>query len=524
LEVNISRIKLDKTSKIFLFYIIICLSVYSYLFLETGTILGADAGRFAIISHIWYLKGITTDLRPYDMPSGFFYFPELILILSSMEHLGINPIDGTTILAFITSFLTNITFYFLAKKFIGRDKAVHAFFFYSMLFPITLNYAVFGTFNYAFSILWFYVLAIFSYEIFFEEKNRTILLGLALLMLALFHIYIIFVLISFLFGLITYEFVNLRELKRTKKLIFSYSKAFIIAFILGIPFLMLFYDYIPVAFDKRNTIDLLSFTHTRQKESNLYTMLKTIIISPQIGILYSSIYIIAFLFFVVTIKKFLFENKRLVILYFLIYIIFFNLCAFNDLNLQRTTSMVWIPYAMDFGLILTNPALNVATLPIFYFVQSPSPLYLINVFNPTNGAKQVLPYVIWSDYMKAMDFIKEEVPLNSTFLIDSGGSGCTAVSSSYGERIFPITERKIFFFTNYCWAEYNRSDYSERVDLYRRVSINPDFDVLEDIKKYNLTHVFIGPNDIGLKLEYFVNSTNYEMIYNESGFYIFKIK
>ena len=133
--------------------------------------------------------------------------------------------------------------------------------------------------------------------------------------------------------------------------------------------------------------------------------------------------------------------------------------------------------------------------------------------------------VDFKDFHKAMDFIKEEVPENATFLIDGGGCGCMGASASYGERIFPLTSRKIFYFTNYCWAKYDRDEYFKRVDLYRRIGIEPDdTEALEELKNYNVTHVFVGSKSVGFHPYPFAHSKNYEMIYNESGFQIFKIR
>jgi len=137
----------------------------------------------------------------------------------------------------------------------------------------------------------------------------------------------------------------------------------------------------------------------------------------------------------------------------------------------------------------------------------------------------IVPWVVWSEHSNAMNFIKDNTSLESIFLVDGGGSGCIGSGSSYGERIFPLTSRRIFYFTNYCWADYNKTEYRRRVDIYRRISIDPDdSEALAELKGYNVTHVFIGPGHVGLDPVLFSNSTNYELVYDEDNFQIFEVK
>jgi len=135
------------------------------------------------------------------------------------------------------------------------------------------------------------------------------------------------------------------------------------------------------------------------------------------------------------------------------------------------------------------------------------------------------PWIVWSHHKEAMDFIKENVPENAVILMDGGGSGCFGANPSAGERIFPLTSRKVFYFTNYCWAKYDREEYAKRVDLYRRIAIDPDdSETLQKLKEYGVSHVFIGPNDVGLKLRLFQESSKYRLMYDENDYKIFEIK
>jgi uncharacterized membrane protein len=135
-----------------------------------------------------------------------------------------------------------------------------------------------------------------------------------------------------------------------------------------------------------------------------------------------------------------------------------------------------------------------------------------------------VPWIIWPEYNDMIRFIQQSIPPNATFLIDGGGAGCTGANPSYGERIFPLTSRKIFYFTDYCWAEYNRTDYQNRVELYRRVSINPDDDkTFKELKSYNITHVYVGPYSVGLKAQLFSKSEKYKLVFEKNGNYIFQL-
>ena len=139
-------------------------------------------------------------------------------------------------------------------------------------------------------------------------------------------------------------------------------------------------------------------------------------------------------------------------------------------------------------------------------------MHLVPVENPS------VPWIIWPGHSDTMSFIGKNVSKDATFLIDGGGAGCTGANPSYGERIFPSTSRKIFFFTDYCWSLYDKQDYQNRVDIYRGIAIDPDNeDVIDKLKSYNVTHVYIGKYHVGLKPELFQNSANYQLIYTNGG-------
>ena len=50
----------------------------------------------------------------------------------------------------------------------------------------------------------------------------------------------------------------------------------------------------------------------------------------------------------------------------------------------------------------------------------------------------------------------------------------------------------------------HKTEYEKRVELYRKISINPnDKNALRELKTYGVTHVYIGPNSLGLNKELF---------------------
>jgi hypothetical protein len=524
-EIKKPTLKLDRLSIIFLIYLILSVLIKVIVFLRVGTTLGADVGRFATISHIFLLKkNIVTNLQPYDMPTGYFYFPGSVVLMTIGELIGINSIDFITISTFLFSTMSTLIFYLLTSKILTRKKAITAFFFYSFVLDVVLNYAIFGNFSYAFSTTFFLMLCLISFELFFEKKERFLILTLSIFGLLSFHFYLIFPIVVLLLSLFTYEFVNEKQpFRKSRNIICNYFKALVISLILLLPFFYLFGSYFFLAFNKDNMIDTLMVSYERERFSFDEKIWNLFFISP--SIIPSSIFIIAFVVFLIQINR-LIKTKSAVFVYFFSYLSIQSYMLFTNANFQRVVTNLWIIYAFGFSSFFTNPILNIAILPVFYFVPSPSTIYFLNILTPVEKTEpEILPWVVWSEYYDAMNFIKKNTSENSVFLVDGGGSGCFGASASYGERIFPLTSRKVFYFTDYCWANYDKSDYRHRVDIYRRISINPnDSEALENLKEYGVTHVFIGPSDVGLKFELFSGSKNYELVYNEKNFKIFEIK
>ncbi|HDH91674.1 MAG TPA: hypothetical protein ENF38_01845 [Candidatus Aenigmarchaeota archaeon] len=501
--------------------IILSLAVRIYLFLDLGAILGADVGRMTTVSHVWFLKGkITEDLRPYDMANGFFYFPGVFLLPLAFEYLGINPIDTVTFFSFLFSFLSTLIFYKIARIFLDKKEAIASYFFYSFAFDIVLIFSLFGIFPFGFSAFFFLVTIWQMLNYYFKKRINIFLLTLGIFGIFMFHWYLLPVLAIFLLSLFTHSFVEGHEFKKPF-LIFSFS--FCLAFLISFPFWFPFWKWGGISRLPENQVDILSFTVGRLK-MNEFDKFRTVFFTSYVGSFFSPLLVIGFF---ISIPTLLLKKELRFWLYFFIFLSVACFLVFGELNLLRITSFLWLPYSLCLGSVLKNHQLNLLFLLLLFFIPSPSIPFVINALNRARTIEPgeptiIVPYVDFHKFNKAMDWIRKNTPENSTFLIDGGGAGCTGASASYGERIFPLTSRKVFYFSNYCWANYNRTEYMKRVDLYRRVSINASC-CIDELKSYNVTHVFIGEKWVAFDPKYFLNNPNYKLIYDENGYKIFEI-
>jgi len=515
------RIIKSNEDKWLIFLIVLSLAVRVYLFLDLGAILGADVGRMAIISHTWFLKGeITPDLRPYDMANGFFYFPGVFLLPLMFEYLGVDSITTVTFFSFLFSFLGILVFYKIARIFLNEKQSIGATFFYSFVFDIILIFNLFGVFPYGFASFFFLLTVWFISKFYFSEINKKDypILFLGIFGVFSFHWYLFIPSALFIFSCFMYDFVQFNRIKNSLKLI-SIIIAFLFLVVLTYyPYLSKFWKFKDIPSKPVNTVDLLTFQATRLKYT-WFEKFQAVFFMSYMGALYSSILIVSFLFFLFFSKEF--KGKKVVWLFFFIFVSIHSLTIFYELNLMRVTTFLWLPYSLVLGQKINKFYYFLILIPMFFFIQSPSIFYLI--YSLKFKPELYTPLVNFHKFNRAMNFIREEIPENATFLIDGGGSGCTGTSASYGERIFPLTSRKIFYFTDYCWANYNRTEFEKRVDLYRRVSINSSC-CMDELKDYNITHVFIGERWIALNPRHFENNINYELVYDENGNKIFKIK
>jgi len=508
--------------KEFAFFVLLALLVRVLLYFDLGTILGADVGRFAIISHTWFLKGeITPNLQPYDMATGFFYFPGTLFLMWFFENFGINPIATITFFSFLFSFVGTLVFYKIARLFLNEKEAVGAYFFYAFVFDFVFTFNLYGVFTSGFAWFFFLIFMWQSLEFILGKNGNYLLLVASAVLAVLCHGYAVFDIAVFSLAVLVWDYVEHGNLGITFELYKKYAVATLVGIILYSPFLMVFGSFFPLARYPENLSDLFAFSIGREA-MNIVDRMRVVFFTSYVGTIESPLLYIGFALTAYSIPQFLKGDKALIIFLF-IFIAVFSFCIFNELNLLRITSFLWIPYALVMGKYFNNVRYNTLLLALLLVVPSPSILYSINAVH--NYPDRFIPLIDFKPFNKAMDWIKINTPQNSTFLIDGGGSGCTGASASYGERIFPLTSRKVFYFTDYCFADYDRNEFEKRVEIYRRISINPDDEwALDQLHLYSVNYVFIGKWKVGFDYPYFARSKNYELVYNDSGINIYKIR
>ena len=486
------------------------------LFFHQKSIVGADVGRFGIISHSIFLKGkFETNLEPYDMAKDFFYFPSLILIPPLFEVVGVDPITFLSFLVFFFSSLYALPIYLITKKLLNEDVAISSFLFSSFLFNPLINIGFFGVFPYAISIFFFLSLLYFV----LEKKKDFIPICTSLIGLISFHMYPSILLIPFLVSLFIVNFQTLSFVldKKFWKFLLFFSLFFI-------PYFLKTYSSFFVPFQMERKLDIFMFS-TFNRNLSLKEKLQYILFSSPVGFNKNILLVVGLIVFLFSsirnFRRFKFGIKFLTLSFILC--IPMLLITFNDMNLARSIWINWFFYSIGLGLLLNDKKLNLLILALIAITKlSPS---IFSYFElQTTYEKGQIPWVVWSSFYDAIDFIKQNTSKDSIFLIDGGGAGCTGASASYGERIFPLTSRKIFYFSDYCWAQYDEGEYRKKVTIYREFSINPsNIHIIQELKRYGITHVFIGPTDVGLDKNLFNNSSLYKLIYENKDFKIFKI-
>jgi len=518
---------LAKPSKIGLYFILILLVsvVFRVLIIsKIGTLIGTDIAKFATISHAMKLKeGITPDLRPYDLASSFFYFPLSFTLPLIIETLGIDAITSITYFSFLFNILTIVAFYILVSKILDHKKALYATFFYSMFFDVSLDYLMSrGVFSFAIAFLPCFLCMYLLIEYFNGVKKRN-LLFFSFLFLFLTHWFLFFVLFAFLISLFLYEYYSERGFSKSKGIIIEILKIIPLILISTLPFLILFgpiyptQEIVKAADWKIYEIDI--------ERASFLNKIFAIIFENFATIIGSVSYSLGFLVSILTFNE-LVKNKRLVIAIFFILLIFSSFFYIHSITWKRSADYTKIVYPISFSFLFNHPLFIGISFISSPFVQNTPVWYYYNIPDRVEGKYQFFFDVVDDNELKAFEFIKENISENATFLLDDGGAGCLGGQPfSHGERIFPLTSRKLFYFTNSCPLKIDWDDYQHRVDLYRNISINPDNDeILNELKdNYNVTHIYIGPVHVGLNPELFKRSKNYELVYHEKEIYIFEI-
>jgi hypothetical protein len=509
-------IKIEKRNIWFLVFLFFSFFINFALFLYHKSIIGADVGRFGIISHAIFLKGkFETNLKPYDMAEDFFYFPSVILFPPLFEVVGIDAIAFLSFLVFFFSSLYGLPVYLISKRLFNEEVSLASFFFSTFFLNPLINIGFLGVFPYAISIFYF-----LSLLYFILEKNKDfIAISSSLIGIISFHAYLLVLLFPFLLSLSILNIKSFSFLLERNFWIFLLFFSFFLT-----PYLFKTYKsfFIPFEIDKK--LDIFMFS-TFNRNLQLIQKLQFIIFASPIGFNKNIFLFIGFLVFLFALiknyKKFCFGVKFLLLSFILSFFLIF--ASFNDMNFARSIWINWFFYSLGFALIFNDNKLNLILLLLIATTKIPPSLFSYFDLHP-NYYKGQVPWIIWNSFYEAISFIKYNTPENSTFLIDGGGAGCTGASASYGERIFPLTSRKIFYFSDYCWAKYDENEYRMRVSIYRELSINPsDEKLIKKLKEYNVTHIFIGPTDVALNKNLFYNSSFYKLIYENRDFKIFEV-
>lgn len=524
---NRQKSSINKHSNIDRYFILILLIsvIFRLLILsKIGSLIGTDITKFAITSHAMKLKKqITPDLRPYDLAHSFFYFPLSFTLPLVIETLGIDAISSITYFSFFFNILTIVAFFMLASKILDHKKALYATFFYSMFFDVSLDYLMSrGVFAFAIAFLPCF-LGMYSLLEFFNGKRKTVLLFFSSLFLFLTHWYLSFVLFAFFISLLLYEYYKEKIFSKSKGILIEILKIIPLILILTSPFLISFGLNFPIQRIEK-AADWKMY-EKEVEEAPLKDKIITIIFENFATPIRAVSYSLGFLVSILTINE-LTKNKRLIITIFLILLIFSSIFYIHSITWKRSADYVKIVYPISFSLIFNHPLFIGISLISSPFVENTPVWYYLNVPDNLKKEQQFFFDVVSKNELRAFEFIKENVSENAIFMIDGGGAGCVGGQPfSHGERIFPLTSRKLFYFTNSCPFNFDWKNYQKRVDLYRNISIDPnDGEALDELKnKYNVTHIYIGSNHVGLEPKLFKASKNYRLVYHDEEVYIFEI-
>lgn len=515
----------SKVDIYFIFVLLISVAFRSLIILKIGSLIGTDIVRFASISHAMKLKEkITLNLRPYELASSFFYFPLSFTLPLIIETLGVDAITSITYFSFFFDILSITAFYLLADKILNHKKALYATFFYSMFFDVPLDYLMSrGVFTFAIAFLPCFLSMYLFLEYFNGRKKKTKLLLFSYLFLFLTHWFLFFALFAFFLSLVLYEYSTKRKFSKSRNIMVESLKVIPIILTMILPILTLFRPSYPTQ-EVEKAADWKMYEIELERAS-LKDKVTAIIFENFATVVRSVSYPLGFLVSILTFNE-LMKGERKVIAIFFIFLIFSSLFYLHSVTWKRSADYIKIIYPISFSFLFDHPLFIGISLFSSPFIENTPVWYYYHIPDRIEKRYEFFFDTVNDNEVKAFEFIRKNTPENSTFLIDSGGAGCLGGQPfSHGERIFPLTSRKVFYFMNSCPMKIDWKDYQHRVELYRKISINPnDEKTLDELKnKYNVTHIYIGPNHVGLNPKLFKASKNYELIYHEEGVYIFKI-
>ncbi len=479
---------------------------------------GTDISRFGILSKTFEIKGkITPDLTPYDLPQSFFYFPSAYTVPLIFSFAGIDPITGITLFSFILNMSAIIAFYLFSKKLFKKElEAILSTLFFSIIFDHVLDYLVVrAVFSYAWG-FYFFILGALALQ---QKKSKLWIPTITGILYT--HWYITFPLFFLFLSKTVTEFIKKGVIKESFQILKNIVKPLAFSLTLTIPFFLVFGPHMSDRFLPMNwaehKVGGSTFAELPIIEKLYLTFISHGASSNTPNIFYGLIIIL-----MVLVGPSFFKEERTHLFLFYVFIAVFSFLLYSSLTFRRMLDFLKILYP----LILAKLCYEHKPLIIIFLLVTPiilftTPFYILNLGTETMPAVDpVMP-----EEFSAFNFIKT-LPKDSVIMIDGGGTGCIAGSDgSHGDRIFPLTGKKVFLFTNYCWANYNRSEFERRLDLYRDLSINiDDTKTLDTLtKEYMVSHVYIGPTTLGLRSEDLRESNYYEEVFSENQTSVFQI-
>lgn len=498
---------------------IIHLLIYSKLNYQ---LIGTDISRFGILSKTFELKNrITPNLQPYDLPTSFFYFPAAYSVPLSLSFAELNPITSITLFSFLLNLCAIMGFYLFSQNFLNKKQAITSTLFYAFLFDHVLDYLlVRAVFSYAWGIYFFFIAAHLLLRAWREEWYEG-LITITVAGTIFTHWYALLPLLFLFLALSSAEFARRKSFKKSLRTLNGLVKPLLASLLLATPFLLLFAPHIgdrtlPMNWAEHKVGGLFFSTRT------LWERIVDTFLSHGAFMDVRNVFYALGVITILLVAKKLYKPKRRPIIFFYVYTTFFAFLLYQSLTFRRMIDFPKIVYPIALALLVDeHEPLILLLLLMTPFILFTAPYYYLNVNKPL----MIGIDPVQKSEMEAFEFIKN-LPKNSTIMIDGGGTGCIAGShGSHGDRIFPLTEKKVFLFTNYCWADYNRLEFETRLSLYRQLSINVnDTDVLERLTNYyGVTHVYLGPRSLGLRNQDLRNSPYYEEVFNENKTSVFEI-
>ncbi|MCW1296088.1 MAG: hypothetical protein OH319_00205 [Candidatus Parvarchaeota archaeon] len=495
------------------------------IFSKITQIIGTDAVRYAIVAHSMFLKQeITTDSRPYDMSYSFFYFPISFVLPLILELMNINPISSITYFSLFFNIMSILAFYLFVNLLLDKKQALYATFFYSLFYDVSLDYLMArGVFAYSIGFYGLFLMLYGILKIHGGEKDKKLIFFPALFLL-LVHWYHFFVILALIFSLAMHEFINENSFRKTKDVIIKLLGLLPFLLIALLPFLILF---IPKYFEIQKIWKLADWRMYEIYYENLsmigklYGMIFKSFASIVSGVTYSLGFFVTLL-----VSKMIVEKSKMFLLFLFVFLFISSYFYIPSITWKRNVDYMKLIYPISFSLVFDNPIIVGISLILSPYIPNTPFWYFYMVPEKLDKEAAAFFDVVSEEELKAFEFIRKNTPINATFILDGGGAGCVGGQTfSHGERIFPLTSRKVFYFTNFCPGLFDLREYQERVDLYRELAIEPNNEsTIMKLKKYNVTHVYIGPAHIGLNPELFIMSRNYKLIFHENNTYVFEIK